>query len=110
MSKTAIAVMLSALVLPGAGHLYLKRFVPGFVLIAASLISLGVVVNGIMQQTQVVLEQIESEGVIPDATQMMDMAAQASNGSGDVTALLVLAVCWLAGIVDAWRLGKKRDR
>jgi len=37
MSRSTTAVLLSALVLPGAGHLYLKHYPRGLALIAISL-------------------------------------------------------------------------
>ncbi len=108
MSRSTTAVLLSALVLPGAGHLYLKHFPRGIALIAISLACLWIIVKNAMQQASLVLDKIASEGIVPDASQLSDLVAQSSNGSGSSTATLVLAGCWLIGIVDAYRLGKKQ--
>jgi hypothetical protein len=67
MSKSMTAVLLSALVLPGAGHLYLKHFPRGLALIAISLACLWVFVDKAMQQASTVLEKLESEGGALDA-------------------------------------------
>lgn len=110
MSRSTNAVLLSALVLPGAGHLYLKHIWRGIALIGVSLASLWVIVDGAMRQASTVLERLQAEGPELDAGQLADLVTQASNGSGgtvDTVATLVLAGCWLGGIVDAYRLGKK---
>jgi hypothetical protein len=109
MSRSTTAVVLSALVLPGAGHLYLKQAGRGMALIAVSLACLWIIIAQAMQQASAVLAQLESEGVVPDAGQLADLVSHASNHSesGSTTlATLVLIGCWLFGIVDAYRLGR----
>lgn len=110
MSRSTNAVLLSALVLPGAGHLYLKHVWRGIALIAISLACLWVLADRAMQQASAVLERLESEGGALDAGQLSDLVAQAANGAGGpatTVVTLVLASCWLVGIVDAYRLGKE---
>ena len=109
MSRSTNAVLLSALVLPGAGHLYLKNYWRGIVLIMVSLACLWVFVDRAMQQASVVLDRLESEGGALNAGQLSDLITQAANSPGSpaaTVAALVLAGCWLLGIVDAYRLGK----
>jgi hypothetical protein len=109
MSRLTTAVVLSALVLPGAGHLYLKQPGRGIALIGVSLVCLWVIVAQAMQQASAVLVKLESGGGALDAGQLSDLVAQASSssGSGAVTvATLALIGCWLIGIVDAYRLGR----
>ena len=111
MSRSTNAVLLSALVLPGAGHLYLKHFRSGLALIVISLACLWIFVDSAMQQASTVLERLESEGGALDAGRISDLVTQTSNSSGSTVATvatLVLAGCWLVGIVDAYRLGKKQ--
>lgn len=109
MSRSTNAVLLSALVLPGAGHLYLKHFRRGIALIAISLVCLWIFVNRVMRQASTVLEKLESEGTVLDAGQLSDLVTQTSNSSGSAAvtvATLVLVGCWVVGIADAYRLGK----
>jgi hypothetical protein len=61
----------------------------------------------VMQQASLVLDQIESEGAVLDPGQLADMITQTSSGSGSSIATLVLAGCWLVGIVDTYRLSYK---
>ena len=109
MSRSTNAVLLSALVLPGAGHLYLKHYLRGTTLIVSSLACLGVLTERAVQQASIVLEKLASEGDAVDPDQLADLVAQASNSPGSLVvtvASLVLAGCWVIGIVDAYRLGK----
>lgn len=112
MSRSTNAVLLSALVLPGAGHLYLKQYPRGTVLIVTCLACLGVLVERAMQQASIVLEKLASEGDGGDPGRLADLVAQASSGPGSLVvtvASLVLAGCWVIGIVDAYRLGKDQQ-
>jgi len=109
MSRSTNAVLLSAFVLPGAGHLYLKHFGRGIALIAISLACLWIFVDRVMRQASTVLEKLASEGSTLDAGQLSELVTQTSSSSGDAVvtvATLVLAGCWVLGIADAYRLGK----
>lgn len=113
MSRSTNAALLSALVVPGAGHLYLKYYLRGIALIVTSLACLGVFVERALRQASVVLESLASEGGAVDPGQLADLVTQASNGSGSLVvtvASLVLVGCWVIGIVDAYRLGKAKAR
>lgn len=113
MSRSTTAVVLSALVLPGAGHLYLKQAVRGMVLIAVSLVCLGFIVSQAMRQASAILVQLESEGSVLDSGQLAELVSQSAShaGSGTATAAtLVLVACWLFGIVDAYRQGQREVR
>lgn len=109
MSRSTNAVLLSALVLPGAGQLYLKRYGRGFALIGLSLLCLSILVDRSMQLASTVLDQIAAERGAIDPGQITELVAQASNASGSPLATIAslgLASCWLVGIVDAYRLGR----
>jgi hypothetical protein len=108
MSRSTNAVLLSALVLPGAGQIYLKHYRRGIVLVAISLVCLWVIVEKTLQQAASVIERLTTEGGVPDAGQIADLVTQTSNGSVTLAGV-VLAACWLVGIVDAYRLGRKQD-
>jgi Mn2+/Fe2+ NRAMP family transporter len=112
MSRSTKAVLLSALVLPGAGQLYLNQFTRGIALIALSLVCLGVIVSRAIGQASAVLTNLELDGGTSDASQISSLVNQASNGSDSsavTLASLVLAAGWLAGIVDAYRVGRQQD-
>jgi hypothetical protein len=110
MSRSTTAVLLSALVLPGAGHLYLKDFRRGVALMVISLACLWIVADRVMQEASSVFERLGSEGGAIDAGHVSELLAQTSSSSGSAAATVaafVLAACWLAGIIDAYRLAKR---
>lgn len=77
-----------------------------------SLACLWIIVDRAMLQASTVLERLESEGGALDAGQLSDLVTQTSSSSGSTVttvATLVLAGCWLVGIADVYRLGKKKD-
>ncbi|MBT9569385.1 MAG: hypothetical protein IV085_13940 [Thiobacillus sp.] len=106
MSRTTIAVMLSALVLPGAGQVYLKRYWRGGVFAAASLACMWVIMAEILRRASSVLAQIEAGAGAPDVAQIASLAALASQGAGTgrlPLVTLLLALCWIASVADAFR-------
>ncbi|HYP69136.1 MAG TPA: hypothetical protein VEP67_12915 [Thiobacillaceae bacterium] len=110
MKRSTTAVLLSALVLPGAGHLYLRHFRRGIALMIISLVCLGIIGGSVMQQASAVLDRLGSEGGALDTGRISDLITQTSSSSGSATtkaATFLLAVCWLLGIVDAYQLGKR---
>lgn len=112
MSRSTTALLLSVLVLPGAGHLYLKRYPRGIALIVISLACLWAFVDRAMQQASIVLDRLASEGGAVDVGWLSDLVTQTSNGRGSLVvtaASLVLAGCWVIGIVDAYRIARKQQ-
>ena len=109
MGRSINAMLLSALVLPGAGQIYLKHYGRGFVLIGVSLACLWILLDRTMQLASTVLGQLEAEGGAIDAAHIAELVSQASNAAASpivTVATLGLAGCWLTGIVDAYLLGK----
>lgn len=112
MSRSTTAVLLSALVLPGAGHLYLKHYPRGIALIAISLACLWIFVDRALQQASIVLDQVASEGGAVDVGRLSDLVTQTSNGPGSLVvtaASLVLVGCWVIGVVDAYRIARNQQ-
>jgi hypothetical protein len=104
--------LLSGLVFPGLGQLVLRQYRRGALIMLVVLISLSVIVVDIMQQALDILEQIELQGDAIDINAISNAAAQESARSGGVTInilMLVVVVCWVAGTVDAYRIGRKKD-
>lgn len=112
MSRSTTAVLLSALVLPGAGHLYLKHYPRGIALIAISLACLWIFVDRAIQQASIILDQVASEGGAVDVGRLSGLVTQTSNGPGSLVvtaASLVLAGCWVIGVVDAYRIARNQQ-
>ena len=112
MNNSLKAAVLSGLIFPGLGQIVLKRYKRGAVIMLTVLVSLSVVVAKAVQHALAILEKIESEGGAISMSTILNTATQASTTSESFTfnlVLLLVALCWIIGVVDAYRIGKKKD-
>lgn len=112
MNNSLKGALLSGLVFPGLGQVVLKRYKRGVVIMLAVLVSLTVIVVEAVQRALVILENIELEGGALDMSAITNAATQASTGSGNLIFtlfLLLIVVSWIIGVVDAYRIGRKKD-
>jgi hypothetical protein len=112
MKKSLKGALLSGLVLPGVGQLWLKHYMRGIALIGVFLTATAVIVTKAAQQAFAILEKIESEGGAVDLVAIVHSASRPSANSGDFTfkaASLVLILSWIVGIIDAYLVGRKKD-
>jgi len=104
------AVLLSALVFPGAGQLYLKRALRGLLFAAPAALSLLLLGQHLYAIAMLIVEQIESGALAAEPQAILDaIAAATATGNAwlaDLAQYLFLA-CWLLSIWDAYRIGKK---
>lgn len=110
MSRSTKAVLLSALIFPGAGHLYLKSYIRGSVLLLATLFSLWTIISNAIDQANKILNQMQTQGMAIDLTRISQLSTQATQNSNDIgnsLALLGLLICWLIAIIDSYRIGKR---
>jgi hypothetical protein len=112
--KNAIkGMLLSGLVLPGLGQVVLKSYKRGIAIMLLVLIAFIAIVVSASRQAIAVLEKVASEGGAVDMEAISHAASQATT-TGDhllfnLSWLLIL-VCWLVGVVDAYTTGKKIDQ
>jgi len=112
MSKSTKAVLLSALVFPGAGHLSLKQHTRGTLLITTTFISLWIIISNALDQAVKIINQMQAQGTAIDMNRITEMSAQAAQNTDNMTsnvALFVLLACWIFAIIDCYRLGKLAD-
>ena len=113
MNNSMKAALLSGLVFPGLGQLVLRQYRRGLVIMLAVLICLSVIVIKAVHYARVILENIELQGDVIDMTAISNAATRESLQSGSITLnllMLFIIVCWVAGTVDAYLIGKKKDR
>ncbi len=106
------AALLSGLVFPGLGQLVLKHHKRGMALMLVVLACLMAIVIKGVQQSLAILEKIASEGGVIDMRTVSSAASQASTTSSSLIfnlGLLLIIICWMIGVVDAYRIGKKKD-
>lgn len=113
MKKSSKAALISGLIFPGIGHLFLKQYFRGSVLAVLSLAALSVIVTTAYQHAQLVVDQILSGDVSMEAdaiAQAVSDSTGAADSLVDNAALVVLVACWLAGIIDSYRLGAVQEK
>ena len=101
----------SGLIFPGLGQVVLKHYKRGFALMLTVLICLVVVIVKASQQAVAIIERIQSEGGVIDMSTISNSATQASTTSASLIInllLLLIMVCWVIGVVDAYRIGRKK--
>lgn len=112
MKNALKGALLSGLVFPGLGQLALKRYPRGFALLLTVLAALCVMIATAVQQAHAILDRIETAGGLPDndtITQAATQAAAASDSPVITAVTLLIVVCWIVGIIDAYRIGKQMD-
>jgi len=113
MKRSSKAALLSGLIFPGIGHIVLKQYLRGSVLILFSLVALSVIVTRIYQRALIVVDRINSGDIPVDAGAIADMVSNSTSAADNLIeniALLVLAACWLIGIIDSYRLGVAQEK
>jgi len=112
MDKSLKGALLSGLIFPGLGQVVLKHYKRGAVIMLTVLVSLSVIVVKAVQHALAILEKIELEGGAISMSTISNTVTQASTNSGNPTfnlLFLLIITCWIIGIVDAYRIGRKKD-
>jgi len=108
MKRSTKAALLSGLIFPGIGHLVLKRYLRGSILMLSALTAFSVIVTIAFERALTIVDKI-SVGDIPiDEVAIAEAVSNSSGGASgfaENAALVVLGACWLFGIIDSYRLG-----
>lgn len=113
MKNSNKAALLSALVFPGAGHFFLKRYISGVILVCISIAGLYSIVATSIEKALIVAEQIQNSHVILNAAQVMELVSQQildTEAQQMNIALAALLFAWIVSIIDAYRVGRVLDR
>ena len=113
MKKSIKAVLLSAFVFPGVGHIYLKKYIPGVVLVGTSLVGSYYVISKTVERAFRIVEKIQSGGVQLDVTAITELVSKQATGAEAQLlniATTVISICWLIGIIDSYRIGRGQDK
>ena len=112
MSNALKGALLSGLVFPGLGQVNLRHYKRGIVLMLIVSVSLLVIVVKAVLLAFTILEKIDLEGRAIDMSAILNATTQATTTSDSLLynfLLFLIILCWIIGIVDAYRIGKKRD-
>lgn len=113
MKKTTKAVLLSALIFPGAGHIFLKRYTSASLLAAVSFGALYVIVSNAVDRALDIVDKIQRAELQPDITAITTVLSKQPLGADAQTinmATLVLIVVWLVAVADSYRAGRLQLR
>lgn len=113
MKSSLKGALLSGLIFPGLGQIALKRYPRGIALMLVVMSALIVMIVTAVQQAYAVLESIEAAGGTPDSETIRQAAehAAAAPGSALIPAMaLLIVICWVVGVIDAYRIGRQKDR
>ena len=107
MTKPIKAVMLSALVFPGAGHLFLKKYVSGIVFAGITVVSLYFIISRTVERALEIVDKIQRGEVQLDIAAITELV---SKQPADANLLnltwTVLIIAWVIGIGDSYRVGR----
>jgi len=106
------AALLSGLVFPGTGQIHLKRFRRGITIMVLVFSGIGAIVWMATVRALAILEQIQNQLNQVDMTTISNVALASSADHTSIyykPILLFIICCWLFSIVDAYRIGEKRE-
>ena len=111
MKPTTKAVLMSALLFPGLGHVALKRARRGCLFAVPCALAVMYVLRQVLQLVLTLSDQV-ANGTLPLDVQMLsdrvDAAVNAMPGMN--VALVICVVCWAGSIADAIWLGRQCRR
>ena len=113
MSQALKMALISAFVFPGSGHILLKQYIRGGLLAGVSIACIWVLLSIILEKAQQISFKIQTGEIPLDLTRIMAEVSQLIDGSNTPqadTATYVLVICWVIGMVDAYRAGRLQDK
>lgn len=113
MTKSKKAALLSALVFPGLGHLFLKKYAAAAGLAGSAFFALYWLVSKMVETTLQISEKIQSGEVQLDAASITELVSKQAAGAEAQSldmATMVIVIVWLVAIADSYRLGRQQDK
>jgi hypothetical protein len=106
------ASLLSGLVFPGVGHLYLRRYLRGVLLAAGAAALFYFMISVAVNSAFDIAGKIQSGDVPLNVESISELVSKESQGNEHSTdiATTALFALWIIGIVDSYREGRARDK
>ena len=108
MTRSIKAALLSGLIFPGVGHMILKQYRRGSVLMLSAMAALSVIVTKAINQALTIVDRINSGEIPVEARAIIELASMPNSSAEDSIlniAAIVVGAVWIIGIVDSYRLG-----
>jgi len=113
MTNAAKAALWSIFVIPGSGHFVLKKPIPGTVFIGLSIAALTVIVIKAVERANQIVDKVLNGEIALDplviAEQVSMQSAQTGSNLLNIATYLLIAV-WILAAIDAYRLGRIKDK
>lgn len=109
MKKTTKVTLLSILIFPGVGHLFLKKYAIALGFIASFAYLLLSIIGDIVEKSQKVIDSIISGEIPLDINAISEALAEQGVLAGQQQTFVgyLLLVIWLLAAFDAYRIAKK---
>ena len=106
MNRSLKAALLSALVFPGIGQLFLKRPVRALVFLVPALLAAVYFSSAVLEPVFAIANEVINGTMTLDPVLIQQRVDQSHIDSSMLNlAALVMVAAWVASTVDAWRLG-----
>ncbi|MBA6265196.1 MAG: hypothetical protein ACI9N3_000533 [Colwellia sp.] len=112
MKNATKAVLLSALVYPGVGQLIFKAYRRAIALILIFSITAYLYIEEVVSKYQPLIEKVKSGEIGLNSQALADEIAKHPIILDQLwvsTLTYILVICWGLGVIDAYRLGIKKD-
>ena len=106
MSRSVSAALLSALVFPGAGQLYLRRRARACLFAIPAAACAYYFVSQMLARVMPMVDQISNGTMALDPVAIAAQLEQHGGSARMDIALAIMVLCWVASIVDAWWCGR----
>ncbi len=113
MKRSSKAALLSGLIFPGIGHMILKQYLRGSVLMLSALVAFSIIVTRVFQRALTIVDRFNSGDVPVETGVIAEMLSNSTNGADSFienTAVIILGICWLIGIIDSYRIGVAQEK
>jgi uncharacterized membrane protein len=113
MKRSTKAALLSALVFPGAGHMFLKKYLAGALIIGTSIAAVYYLLSKSLEMASQITEELQRGNIQLDIETITELVSKQSTAA-DVQLLNIATaaffICWLIGIIDSYRIGRTQDK
>lgn len=109
MNKAIKAVLLSAFIFPGAGHLLLKRYISAALLATTALTATYLLIAKVIESATLIVDKIQRGEVAADITNIRELVSQQPLADGFLGTDLIssiMLITWLVAIIDCYRIGR----
>ena len=111
--QSNLPLLLSAFAFPGAGHLYLKKYLTGILLTGTAVLALYFIISKMLERAQQIADKILLGEVPLDISAISELVTRQSMAAGDESmnyAWAALVIAWLVGIGDTYRIARLKSK